>query len=110
MQKVHLDKPFPIKYIPKKSKSKMIWVEFLVSGWEQHSIWPMSGLPYIETLSKVDKKQAVFHLKQYERLIKKYMTFIEVYDSKGKPYVSLVYSSDEGMIWCASWLSMKKHF
>lgn len=107
IQENNLDKPFPIKYVAnKKHKGKTLISEKLVSDWQGSAIWPMSGLPYIQLLLKIDKEKAIFHLTQYKRLIEKYGTFLEVYTSKGQPYKSLVFSTDEGMIWCALWLLM----
>lgn len=111
MKEAHLDKPFPIKYVEnKKKKGKTIFAEIFVKDWEADAIWPMSGLPYIDILGDVDPKMAKMHMNQYKRLIETYGTFIEVYDSRGKPYVSSVFSADEGMIWVALYLALKKRF
>lgn len=107
----NLEKPFPIKYVSNKNlKGKTILAEKFVPGWEADAIWPMSGLPYIDILGDVDKKSAKAHLDRFKRLIEKYGTFLEVYDKYGKPFVSSVYSSDEGMIWVALYLYLKKRF
>ena len=109
IKKENLDKPFPIKYVSKnKKKGKTIFAERLVEDWESDAIWPMSGLPYTDIVSRVDKKIARKHIDQYRRLIEHYGTFLEVYDRKGKPYHSKVYSCDEGMIWVANYLVMKR--
>ncbi|MCF7798545.1 hypothetical protein K9M74_01440 [Candidatus Woesearchaeota archaeon] len=109
MQKLNLDKPFPIKYIAEgHPKGKTIFVEFLVRNWESQSIWPMSGLPYIDILGDIDADKAHMHLEQYKRLIEDYGTFLEVYGGNGKPFKSAVYSSDEGMIWVAQYLLLAK--
>ena len=111
MQEADLDKPFPIKYVTdKKQKGKTISVEILVNNWEAHSIWPMSGLPYIDIVGDVNPEQAKMHLLQYKRLIETHGTFLEVYDNKGKPYKSPVFSTDEGMIWVALYLTLAKEY
>lgn len=105
MQEEGLDKPFPIKYVSSTSKKgRTIGAEIFVPNWEANSIWPMSGLPFIDIVSKVDKQLAKKYLQKYKEQIEKYGTFIEVYDKKGKPYKSLFFSADEGMIWCANYL------
>lgn len=111
MQAAKLDRPFPIKYVATaQDQGKNIWQNIFVPGWEADSIWPMSGLPFIDIVAKIDKKQAKYYHIQYRKRIQKYGTFIELYDRKGKPYTSLVYSADEGMIWCANWLRQLETF
>ena len=79
IKNANLDKPFPIKYVSRKSrKGETIMAEKLVEDWEADAIWPMSALPYIDIVSKVDKKLARKHLDQYKRLMEKYGTFLEV--------------------------------
>ncbi len=105
----HLDKPFPIKYVAQKEKKgETIFAETFVKDWEADAIWPMSALPYIDILRRVDKKLAKQHIDQYRRLILKYRTFLEVYDRNGKPFVTPFYSTDEGRIWVATYLVLRK--
>lgn len=109
MQQAGLDKPFPIKYVAtKKEKGKTIIWELFSKDWEADNAWPMSAMPYIDILSKIDRRKAAFHHDQYKRLIEEYGTFIEVYDRNGKPYHSAFYSADEAMIWAAMWLHSGK--
>ncbi|MBD3209698.1 hypothetical protein GF367_04780 [Candidatus Woesearchaeota archaeon] len=104
-----LDKPFPIKYVAtSKEQGRNIWQNFFVKDWEADSVWPMSGLPYIDIVAQVDKKKARFHHQQHERLIEQHHTFIEVFDRNGKPYSSKFFTAGEGMIWCAQWLAQKE--
>jgi hypothetical protein len=111
MQNQNLDTPFPIKYVStSKQKGKTIFLERFVRNWEAHSIWPMSGLPYIDLLADIDKEKARSHLQQYKKLIEQHGTFLEVYTEKGKPYKSSVYSTDEGMIWVALYLDLANEF
>ncbi|MBN1175165.1 hypothetical protein JXA48_00835 [Candidatus Woesearchaeota archaeon] len=111
MQALDLDKPFPIKYVANNSqKGKTIFVEKLSSGWQSDAIWPMSALPFIDLVSDVDLRQAKAYLRQYRDLIETHKNFLEVFDSKGRPYKSSVYSCDEGMIWSALYLSLAKRF
>lgn len=107
IQETNLDKPFPVKYVKSKSEDgKLIIASLFSSGWQADSIWPMVGLPFIEVVMSVDKKLGRKYLLQYKRLMEKYGTFLEVYDSSTKPYKSLFYSCDEGMIWCSLWLDL----
>ncbi|MBN1274835.1 hypothetical protein JXA12_00875 [Candidatus Woesearchaeota archaeon] len=109
MQLAGLDKPFPIKYVKhREEQGKSIWQNLFVKDWEADSVWPMSGLPYIDLVAKVDEERARKHVRQYERLIRKHGTFLEVYDREGKPYTSRFFSTGEGMIWCAQWLMQRE--
>lgn len=111
MQALNLDKPFPVKYVSdKKQKGKTIFVEKLVSDWESNSIWPMSALPFIDIVGDIDLKKAKFYLSQYTDLIESHKTFLEVYNSTGVPYKSVVYSCDEGMLWAALYITLVNRF
>ena len=105
MREKKMDQPHPIKYVAtRKEKGKTIWQNILVPGWEADCVWPMSGLPFIDIVSQADKKQAKRYHKQYRQLLEKHGTLIEVLTTEGKPYSSIFYSADEGMIWSAHWL------
>lgn len=106
IQDQKLDIPFPIKYVQKDSGHK-IFEEIFVPGWQDNSVWPMSGLPFIEVVSMVDKERAKKYLKQYKEKIEEHATFIEVYAPDGKPYKSWFFSADEGMLWCANYLFLE---
>lgn len=111
IQKAKLDKPFPIKYVTSSQDTgKNIFLERFVKDWESDAIWPWAGLPYIDILSRIDRKKAKFHHDQYRKLIEKYGTFLEVYGRNGTPFKSPFFSSGEGMIWCSMWLRQKDDF
>jgi hypothetical protein len=104
-----LDKPFPLKYTSKYSKSqKMISFEKFAGNYERDSIWSHIGLIYISVLSRVDKKEAKELLQAYENKILEHKTFLELYDADGKPFHTHVYYTDEAMLWCANFLALKK--
>lgn len=107
MKKEGLDMPFPMKYTNSR-KGKMIFIEFLVNNWERHHIWALMAFPYIEILARVDHARAIEHLISYKRLIEKHGTLLEVYTHHGRPYTSFFYHADEGLIWCANYLTLKK--
>jgi len=46
-------------------------------------------------------------LNQYKEKIEHYGTFVEVYGKNGKPYSSLFFSADEGMVWVANYLHLE---
>ena len=109
MRQAGLDKPFPVKYVRnKEEQGHTVWQRIFAPDWEADSAWPMSGLPFIDLVARVNKKQAAFYHDQYRRLMEEYGTFVEVYGRDGKPYHSWFFSADEGMIWCSLWLEQKK--
>jgi len=103
-----LDDPLPLHYTKKTTHPRFILAEQLVPGWEASSIWPQMGLPYIELLMRIDKKKAKMFLDRYTQLIEQNKNFIEVYDDKGKPYKSILYSADEGLSWASMYLHLIK--
>ena len=102
-----LDEPFPLKYTTHRIKEdKMIFLEFLVPNWERHSIWAQMGPIYIGLIKKTDRKQFKKYTELYKNWIEKNGTYLEVFDSKGKPLNTLFYHADEGMIWASMFLEL----
>jgi hypothetical protein len=109
IRKEGLDKPFPLKYASRKFKEqKMIDGELLAGDYERDVIWAHIGLMYIRVVADLDKNLARKYLEQYKKQIETYHTFIEVYDKDGKPFKTLLYYADEGMLWAANYLYLKK--
>lgn len=106
MRNRKLDKPVPLQYTNKKPK--VSGYDFLVKNYQFQTIWPMVALPYMNVVSKVNKGLTKHYLKQYQDLIKKHKTFLEVYDSKKKPFKTTFYICDEGMLWASMYLTLSK--
>ncbi len=104
VQKEGLDKPLPIKYTQKKQK--MIFVDFLVSGYETNKVWTNMGPLYIDLLGRIDKAKAEKHINNYKEIIEKYKNYLEVFNEHGKPFKTVFYYADEGMLWSANFLSL----
>ncbi len=103
-----LDEPFPLKYVNEETKQKMIHYELLVRGWQADAIWMQMGPIYIKLLKKADKNRAEKHMRAYKSLIESNKNYIEVFDSKGKPFRTPFYRADEGMIWASLFLELEK--
>ncbi len=101
MQDEKLDVPFPLKYSKKGIKQKMIWQEVFVPSWERNMAWGHLGMIYIGLLKKLGREKAEFHIQQYTKQIERYGSFLELFDESRKPYSSMFYYSDEGMLWAA---------
>lgn len=103
-----LDTPFPLKYDSVHQNIKMNIVSLFVDGYERDSIWMHMGPIYIELVKKVDKKLASRYINKYTNVIEDNRNYFEVFDSKGKPFKSPFYYSDEGMLWAANYLALLK--
>lgn len=109
IKKEGLDRPFPLKYTSRKFKEhKMIYSEFLVGNYERDAVWAHVGMMYLKVVAKFDKKLAKKYLDEYKKEIDKHKNFLEVYDRDGRPFTTLLYHTDEGMLWCANYLYLKK--
>ncbi len=109
IQEKGLDKPFPLKYTASEDTPKDFhFADRLVPGYEANNVWMHLGLCYLETLRGIDDKRLAQHLKQYEYLLQKHKTFYEVYNEKGRPFSTLLYKSDDAMLWSSILLELCK--
>ncbi|MBN1503128.1 hypothetical protein JW930_06285 [Candidatus Woesearchaeota archaeon] len=108
IQEAELDSPFPLKYTKVKEGKYLLIPELFTPNYEGNSIWMHLGLIYIEQVMEIDKKQAEKYIKEYQELIKKYKTFLEVFNPDETPYKSLIYMADEGMLWASIYLYLYK--
>ena len=106
MQSATLDSPFPLKYMSGRAEEKMIIYGLFVPNWEKDCIWAHMGLLYIQLLQSIDKKLAQKHKHTYTNIVEKYRTYYELYFPNTKPYKSLFYHADEGMLWAANLLTL----
>ncbi len=98
IEKEKLNEPLSLKYT-NYTKEKHISYEILSPSWERNKVWSNVGLMYMLLLAKSDKKRCMKEIKKYEKIIKKQGTMYECY-TETKPYRSLLYFSDDGMMWC----------
>lgn len=109
MEKAGLTKPFPLKYTTEQGKIHgMHFIDRLSGGYERDSIWMHLGLCFLDVVKQFDRKRFNRYMEQYEKLIMRHMTFLEVYNSKGRPFKSRFYTTDESMLWAAKYLALKK--
>ena len=106
IQEAKLDDPFPLKYTSSREGVKFIWQELFARNYESNSIWMHLGLLYVKLMQQVDRGKALEHKKKYGQLIEKHNNLLEVFDSCGKPYSSLFYYCDSGMLWAANYLAL----
>jgi hypothetical protein len=109
MREEGLDRPFPLRYARKRfDEQREIKLELLAGDYERDSVWTHLGFMYIRIVADIDPALARRYLLQYERLIARHRTFLEVYARDGRPFKTVFYYSDEGMIWVANYLYLKK--
>jgi hypothetical protein len=101
-----LEKPFPLKYT--EHKQKMLWLSILSPDYQGDSIWTHIGPMFIDVLRRINRNKAERYLNSYKRMIEGFRTYPEVLTKEGKPYSSLFYYSDEGMLWSSMYLALKK--
>ncbi len=101
-----LAKPAPLRYSTKKFKEGRIIYSIFAPNYEGTTIWAHLGMIYLHTIRKRYPKLAREGKKKYSELIEKYGNFIEVYNPNLKPYQSLFYYADTGMIWAANYLTL----
>jgi hypothetical protein len=110
VRKEGLDKPFPLRYTAKRhEKQKMIPLELLAGDYERGTVGAHLGMMYIKVAAMHNPGLARKYLLQYKEKIEENHNFLEVYDTHGKPFKTLLYYSDESMLWAANYLFMSKN-
>jgi hypothetical protein len=106
IEEAKLDEPFPLKYTASRKQRNFIWQEFFLRNYESSAIWLHMGPLYAKLLQSVDKKKSREIKDKYTALIEKHGNFLEVFDSKGKPFGTPFYYCDRGMLWAANYLTL----
>ncbi|MBU0470679.1 MAG: hypothetical protein KKA62_00520 [Nanoarchaeota archaeon] len=101
-----LDEPWPLKYTTDREKVVFIWQENLMKDYESNALWSHMGLLYIKLLQTVDPERAKEYQKRYTEQIEKHQNFLEVFDAEGRPFRSIYYFCDSGMLWAANYLTL----
>ncbi len=105
-RKAGLDKPFPLKYSSQKLRRMNFLTKYFAGGYQDRTVWMNIGPMFVHVVKRVDKKLAASYKKKYKEIIEKNSNFLELYDENGNPYKTPFYSSDEGMLWAANYLTL----
>ncbi len=105
-----LDHPFPLKYTKVRNKRQELFIARFIPNYEGNSIWMHLGLLYLTLLNKIDKEKTRYHLEQYKTLIETHQNFLELFHPNGKPFSTVLYKTDEAMLWAAMYLDLHNHF
>ncbi|MFH1400116.1 MAG: hypothetical protein ABIH41_01230 [Nanoarchaeota archaeon] len=103
-----LDDPWPLKYNVDDPEREFWWARIISPNYEGNTIWMHLGLCYMTVLAKTDTSLFRRHLDTYISLVKKHKNFLEVYTPDGRPYQTLLYTTDESMSWCAILLDLAR--
>ena len=101
-----LDQPFPLKYTASRERVEFIWEEFFLRDYESNAIWMHMGPLYVKFLQHFDSVKADEMKERYTKLIEKHKNYLEVFTKDGKPFKTLFYYCDSGMIWAANYLTL----
>lgn len=101
-----LDRPFPLKYTADRRNIKFIPEEYLLYNYESNSVWTHMGPLLIKVVKSVDKDLAREYKEKYKEIIEKHGNYLEVFNSKGKPFSTPFYYCDSGMLWAANYLTL----
>lgn len=108
VQHAKLDQPFPLKYTTSIPKQFSFPLNMFAANYEGNSIWMHLGLCYLDVIARADKALLQKYLEEYKKRIEKHKTFVEVYTSEGSIYKTRFYVADEGMLWAAKYVQLKK--
>ena len=101
-----LDYPFPLRYYHAKGRhQKMIWQEIFVGDWENDTAWLHLGLCFLDVVKMADSQMYEFYLHKYAGLVEHYGNLMEVFTEKARPFETMFYSADEGMLWSSKLLA-----
>lgn len=101
-----LDRPIPLRYTQKNVPVKFIWQEYFMKGYELDASWTHMGPLFIQLVKRIDRKEAKRYKDHYKQMIEHFGTYPEVLDSAGRPFSSIFYHCDEGMLWAANYLML----
>lgn len=95
-----LDSPVPCRYTkdPIKEKEQSL-LSIVAPNYEGNTGWTNVGMLFLQVLEKSNRVLLKKYIDRYLELIERHHTFLEVFDPSGKPYESLFYKCDEGMLW-----------
>lgn len=106
IQNEGLTTPLPLRYTAQPPSHNWIWQRAFAPNYEGTTIWTNLGMLYLDVIQNVNLqlyKEAVQH---YSELMRLFGTMPEVLVSSQKPYSSIFYKCDEGMLWG---VNVKKH-
>ncbi|MBI4451541.1 hypothetical protein HY642_06205 [Candidatus Woesearchaeota archaeon] len=107
LQQQGLDKPFPLAY--DSARHTMHFASTLAPNYEGTSLWGHLAPIYIQLLLTAYPSQGKTAVRQYAELIARHKNYLELYAPTGKPYASLLYAADEGMVWASLFLQCLKN-
>jgi hypothetical protein len=106
IQEEELDIPLPLKYTSSRKNIDFIKEEFFLKDYESDAVWLHMGPLFVKLVKQVDSKKAKEYKEQFTKLIEQHKNYPEVLNNKGKPFKTLFYYCDSGMLWAANYLTL----
>ena len=102
-----LDIPIPAKYTRKPIKEKENQLtSFLAPNYQGDTCWTNLGLMYMTVVGKSNRLMLKKYIDHYLEIIEEHGNLLEVFDSRGKPYMTRFYKCDEGMLWSSMFFQL----
>jgi len=109
MRKLHLDKPFVLRYEPHRNASvKMHWMDPLTGSWETDTVWIHLGNLFLQAAARIDPKIAKHYLAGHKELIEQQRHYPEVLDKEGRPHAGPFFHADDSMLWACNYLALSE--
>ena len=104
-----LDRPYPMRYTNDPSAFRQRWwARSVMRNYAGTTIWTWHGAFYLQLLRHYGHVNYAAQLTAFEAMIVRYGTFPELLRPDGTWYKTIVYKGDEGMVWCALYLTLAK--
>ncbi|MFZ1250112.1 MAG: hypothetical protein WAR37_01555 [Candidatus Microsaccharimonas sp.] len=109
INKVELNKPYPLKYGEKPSKRlhyRFGMGPISMPNYSETSIWTWQGTYYLHLLQRYDRPEYSDQYANFCTLIERHGTYPELLNPDGSWYYAPFYRGDPGMVWAALFLEL----
>lgn len=107
IDKTHLNSPYPMRYTNDASAFRhRWWARSVMRNYADTTVWTWHGVFYLQLLKQYEHPDYPKQLASFESMITRYGTFPELLRPDGSWYKTLIYKSDDGMVWCALYLAL----
>lgn len=108
IQAARLDQLYPLRYESGYARTRMLWLDALMGGWEKDTVWLHLGNMFVQAVARHDGAQAREYLGRFTELIERERNYPEVLTREGRPHRSLFFHSDDSMLWAANYLALRR--
>ena len=105
-----LAKHLPLRYSASKIRRKTIAASLLAPGYEDDTIWMHIGSVFLELQEQRSREHLKSYLDAFTSYIERSGTFLELYQDDGRPFTTLLYVTEESMLWASVYLNMRRRY